>query len=478
MPNLIREDIDSQNAILKVVIGKEDYETTFKDELKKIRSTANIKGFRKGKTPINFLKKMYGKNLLHDIVTKMLQEELAKEVNAETSNYLGQPIPVKDQPPVDFEVNDLIDYEFKFEVGTAPDFEVKGVDGSVAYDFYKAEVPGEKIDEQINLLKRQKGERILVEDDIQEEDIVTLKAKELENGEPKEDGWETTFSVIVTRLEDEIKKEILKKKKGDTVRFNIYKLEKDAKPDYVKKYLLYFTDADIEEGTETNEEYEATIEEVKRLIPAELTPEIFAEMFPDGGISNEQELRDLISLNIAAPDETLANSILYNDMRKKLLEINKPDMPLPEGFLKRWVEVAYDKESEAVLNNFEDFADDMRWTLIKNKLFKKYGFQIDEADVREAARSRIMGYFGGQMYPGMEDMLDKLVNKSMEDPNEVQRLAGEVLSNKLFFKLKEEVTLNEVPVSSEDLAKKMQELEEENKAARAKFDPAATEEEE
>ncbi|MEZ4957120.1 MAG: trigger factor [Saprospiraceae bacterium] len=479
MPNVAREDISSQSAVLKVVIERGDYEPKFNDELKKVKNQASLKGFRKGKTPIGFLKKMYGKKMLADIVTDILQEELGKEVNGENSDYLGRPIPPKDQPRVDFDPNNLEDYEFKFEIGMAPDFEVQGADDSTVCEFYKVTVPEEKIDEQVDLLKRQKGERVEVEDGIKEEDVISLKAKELENGEIKESGWETTFSVITTRMEDDIREEILTKKKGDTLRFNIYKLEKDATPEFVKKYLLNFTEADIEEGTETNEEYEATIEEVKRLVPAELTQEVLEEVLgEEGEKATEEELRSRIRSNIGSTDVSTANTILYRDLKDKLLALNKPNMPLPEEYLKRWVEVGFEKERESILNNFEDFADDMRWTLIKNKLYKKYDFKIEEEEIRQAAESRIMGYFGGQFYPGMEDMIKNLVDKTMENREEVERLATDVLSNKLFFELKNAVTLKEVEVTSEELAEKMKAIEAENQAISAKWAGGSTDEEE
>ncbi len=473
MPNVVKENVDSLNAVLKVVIGKNDYEPVFIDELKKLKNKASIKGFRKGKTPTNFLKKMYGKGLLSDIVTNLLQEELSKEVNGEDSNYLGRPIPTQDHRPVDFDVNELSDYEFKFEIGVAPDFEIKGLDGTMTCDFFKVEVPTEKVEEQIDILKKQKGERIDIEENIEENDVLTLKATELDNGAPKKDGWETTFSIIVSRLEDDVKKEILSKKKGDTIQFNIFKLEKDAKHDYVKKYLLNFTEADIEEGTETGEEYEASIEEVKRLVPAELTQELLDEL----DIANEEELRERIVKNLGMADESSANTILYRDMKNALLDLNKADMPLPNDYLKRWVEVGFTKEADSILSNFDYFVDDMRWTLIKNKLFKKYDFKLEEEELRQAAEGRIMSYFGGQFYPGMEDMIKNLVDKTMENREEVERLAQDVLSNKLFFKLKEEVKLKDVKITSEALAEKIKEIEAENKATSEKLSAPATIEE-
>ena len=57
MPNVVREDIDNLNAVLKVQIGRNDYEPKFNNELKKLRNEATIKGFRKGKTPDQFPEK-------------------------------------------------------------------------------------------------------------------------------------------------------------------------------------------------------------------------------------------------------------------------------------------------------------------------------------------------------------------------------------------------------------------------------------
>ena len=38
--------------------------------------------------------------------------------------------------------------------------------------------------------------------------------------------------------------------------------------------------------------------------------------------------------------------------------------------------VGFNKEAASIMNNFEDFANDMRWTLIKNKLYKRYELKL------------------------------------------------------------------------------------------------------
>jgi trigger factor len=476
MPKVVREDIDSLNAVVKVTIEKDDYQPKFKEELKNIRHKASFKGFRKGKTPDSFIKKMYGKGLLGDIVTKMLQEELSSFMSDEKVNYVGQPLPTQGHATINFDVEDMEDYEFSFDIGIVPDFEIKGIEGFAEYDYYKVEVPEEKVEERLNYLRKRRGERIDAEDNVQEEDLITFDASELDGDNLKEDGWKTTFSILVERIADEaVKNELLGKKKGDKVRFNIYQLEKNAQPDYVKKYLLNFTQADIDEGAETGEAYEATIENVGRLQPAELNQEFFDQVFGEGEINSEEEARERIRNNQSNQFAGDADSLLYRDLRKKLLELNSPDMPLPDDFIKRWLKETRENEADSILNNYDDYANDMRWSLIKNKLFREYDFKLEQAEIEDMAKARVAGYFGGYANP---ELINNFLERIMQDQDQVNSLASEVLSNKLFYKLKDTVKLNEVKVSAEELEEKMKAMEAEIEAARAKTAPAIAAEEE
>lgn len=463
MPKVVREDIDSLNAILVVTIGREDYEPKLKEELKKIRETHSIKGFRKGKTPVSFLKKMYGKSILSDVVTKMLQQEIAGAMSDEGHPYLGNPLPTKDQPVIDFDVNSLTDYIFRFDIGVTPTFEVVGVDKDNTFDYFTVQVPEEKVEAELELLRKQYGVREEITDDILEEDLLTLNAVELDGDSPKTDGWKTTFDILVQKVkDDDLKKELLGKKKGDTVRFNIFNLEADADENYTKKYLLNFSEADIEEGTTTGEMYEAVIETVRRLVPAELNQELFDKVFGEGKLTSEEQVHEELRKRIGQKSKSQAETLLYRELRLRLVDMNRENMPLPEEFLKRWVKTAHEKEAVGILQNFDKFADDMRWSLIKNKLYKQFELDLNEKEIREMALHRVAGYFGSYQYMAL---LENMVNIIMEDPEQVNSIAGEVLSNKLFYKLKDAVSLHEIPVAEEELEEKIKALEEEEKDA-------------
>ncbi len=477
MPKVARKDIDALNAVLTVNIAKDDYEPKFKKELNKIKDKAAIKGFRKGKTPTGFLKKMYGKGLLSDIVTEMLQQEVSAVMNSEEVTFLGQPIPTDDQEAVEFDPNNFKDYIFKFDLGKAPDFEVKGVDSDTEFEIFKVEIPTEKVDERLEYIRKRRGERNETEDTIEEEDMITLNAVELDGDAPKEDGWKTTFSILVNRItEGPVKEEVLTKKKGDTIRFNVYELEDGASQEQVKKYLLNFTQTDIEEGTETGEMYEAVIEKVSRLTPAEMNQKLFDEVFGEGEVSTEEEARKKLAENMGLSFQGQADSLVFRDMRSRLIEMNRETMPLPDDFIKRWLKVGHEKDAERILADYESFADDMRWSLIKNKLYKQYDFKVEEAEIRDLAYNRVASYFGGYY---QQDMLDPIVQRMMEDTDQLNSLVSDLLTDKLLKKFKESVTLKDIKISESEFTEKYQAImEEEERQAKLKNPNLASDEEE
>ena len=80
--NVIREDVDALNAILKVDVQPADYEAKVKETLNKYRKTAKIPGFRPGHVPMGLIQKQYGK--------VVLSEELNKVVNGALQNFIAE----------------------------------------------------------------------------------------------------------------------------------------------------------------------------------------------------------------------------------------------------------------------------------------------------------------------------------------------------------------------------------------------------
>ena len=71
--------------------------------------------------------------------------------------------------------------------------------------------------------------------------------------------------------------------------------------------------------------------------------------------------------------------------------VAKASLSLPEEFLKRWLlAVNKDKLSkEDIDKEFDGFAADFKWQLVRGYLMQKYGFKVDEKDLREAAEAYV-----------------------------------------------------------------------------------------
>ena len=125
--NIERKELAPLNEEITLTIHKDDFEKEFMDELRKYRQQASLKGFRKGKTPMSVVKRMFGKSLLGEIIQKKLEEGINNYLTENKVNTLGQPIPSDDQKEKELDPSSLEDFTYKFEIGISPEFEVQGL---------------------------------------------------------------------------------------------------------------------------------------------------------------------------------------------------------------------------------------------------------------------------------------------------------------------------------------------------------------
>jgi trigger factor len=445
MSKVVRVDKENLSAELTMTITKDDYVPKLDSELKGYLKKAHMKGFRKGKIPMGVIRKMYGQSLLAEVINDTLQKSLTKYLTDENIEILGQPIPSDDQVELNFDIAELQDFEFKFDIGLAPEFEVQGLSKDTSFDRYAIEVSSSMLDKEIEQAKTKFGERESVDTIIEDNDVVTFDAEELEGDKVKENGWASSFSVLVNKIGDEaVKEEILKKKKGDKIKFNVYSLEADAKPETVKKYMLNITEKD--EEVQIGEEFEGTIKEVQRIMPAEVNEAFFDKAFGEGKVKSIEEARSKFEEEITKYYDKQAESLLFRDIQDSLLALN--NVEVPNDFLKRWLKTANEQATEEVIENeYENFAKNLQWSLIKGKIVQKFDLSVAEEEIFESFNERIRGYFQGY---GDELIILNTANRMMEDKKQVDQLYQELMSDKLFVAVREVVAVNDKKISTED----------------------------
>jgi len=441
------DKIDALNATLELELERADYESEYKEELKKYKAQAAMKGFRKGKTPMSFIEKMYGKTILADKINRKLQEKLYAYLEDENIDILGDPLPNAGQDQITFDVKELGNYKFKFDLGLSPELEIVGVDETTEYTKHLIDVTDKMIDEEVEAYRKRFGNSVDTDAIIEENDLIKIEAEEKGSGGVLNNGWATAFTVSVSSLTDDIKAEVLKSKIGDSLDFDIFNLEKDKDEAHVRKYLLQVPEEESER--EIGKDFTGKISEVKRLEPAEINQELFDKVYGKDVVKSNEEMREKIKQNISGFYAKQSTSLMYRDIMQNL--IAKNDMKLPETFLKRWLkETNENVTDDKIEEEFSSFQDNLKWTLIKSKLSKRFGVEVQPEEIRGHLTEKVMQYFQGYGSGIDQSYITDMVNRMAEDKTQLQNAYNEIEADKLFAEIEKKITTEENIVSMDE----------------------------
>ncbi|MDX1446560.1 trigger factor family protein, partial [Lishizhenia sp.] len=223
--NVTRENVDELNAILKVEVAKEDYEKKVNDVLSNYRKQANIPGFRKGKVPMGMIKKQYGAAVLGDELNKIVNDALYNYIQENEIEILGNPIP-KNDAEVKGDFNNPADFEFTYEIGLAPEFDIK-LSGRNKYDYVKVKADDKVVDQEIDNMRRRYG-KLSAGEKVGENDLVMGQFVELVKKDViKEGGVMNSSTISMEFVEDETtRKKLLGAKVGDVMMVNPEKVSR------------------------------------------------------------------------------------------------------------------------------------------------------------------------------------------------------------------------------------------------------------
>lgn len=455
MAEIIREKKDPQNILCKITIEPEDYNKDFQKELKKYQQEGNFKGFRKGKAPIGFVRKMYGKSAMANQVNKILQDKLMEVMQEELQRLLGQPIPSESQQPVDFDPETPGTFEFHFDMGLSPEIdEIAGLNSDATFEQPMLQIPDEMIDKELETIRMRVGESTFIEENIEGNDMVAIDAVELEGDTPKENGWETNFTVLVNDMVEDKKEEMLGKGVDFTFDFDIFNLEKDLSDDLVRKHLL--KEEDVEKAAAIGHSFRGTVRQINRRIPAEMNEDFFKQAFPSEEITNEEEAREFLKSNIEKYFNSQADSILWQFFRQHLIDHNP--LELPDDFLKRWLLYSNEELTKTQMENeYPVFAENTKWSLIKRKLLDDFQITINDDEINTAIQEAASQRFGSNLDPATMAMI---ISHYRENEEQMETLKEDLITDKLFHKIKEHVTLTPVLLSQEEFVDRIKEMKE------------------
>lgn len=432
--------LDNLNAKLRIDVSRQDYEQKYKTALHDYRKKASFKGFRKGKTPVGYLEKLFGQEVLTKTITDMWMEAVNKYLEEHKVPYIGQPLPAQDQPAVHFDPKELADnYSYTFDIGLLPEFEVKGLDQEI--EWYDVPVTEEQIEDEWKSLLKRKGTYEDVES-IEEGDRVNLRFREMEGLGPKLDGKEHSRLVNLEMISEEVRKELIGKKMGDTIHFEADRFMAKGDAQLFKRYYLNITD----EQEQIADKIEAQVMDITRLKEAEPNEEFFNSVFDPGTVHSEDEAKVVISRALKQRNDAQSDAHLRHMLEHQLMDANPIELPL--DFIARLIDS--NKEGDKETGSPETQANAFRWHFIKEKLVREFDINATQEEVMRAAADRIYNQFGGYLpYDRMKEML----NRYLSDKESMDQVRSSVLDTKLFYILKDKVPVVKKEISPEEFEK-------------------------
>lgn len=434
--NITQDKIDNLNSVLTVKINPEDYKERAEKAIKAQAKKAKLPGFRPGMVPVSHIKRMYGMSILVDEVNNILNSALSNYISENKLEVLGQPLPkTDDNKELNWDFTD--DFEFVYELGLAPEFDLEFTSKDKLI-YYQVKVDPETLASRTTNLRKSYGKMsnpdVSADDDVLYADLKQLSA----DGSVFEDGISATASVRLGQVSDtEIKKSLIGLKKEDIVDVDLQKAF-DGNATIIAKVL----NISEEDAQDLKSKFQLTIKNINRLEESDLNQEFFDKLFGADVVKTEEEFKEKIREELESMMVQNADQKLQADMLQ--FGLDKVKLSLPDDFLKRWLKATNEKLSDEELEQgYEDFARNLRWTLIENKIIKDNKLEIKYEEVFAAAKIRLDSQF--RMYspkPLSEEELGQYTAQFLQNKENANKIFEEVKAQHVFEYLKGVITLD------------------------------------
>ncbi|MEO5562661.1 MAG: trigger factor, partial [Chitinophagaceae bacterium] len=408
----------------------------------------------KGMVPAGLIKKMYGPSLFTDEVLRSVDRELISYLQNDKLDIFAQPLPLEaDIRQLD--VNNPADYTFQFEVGMKPEFQLPDL-GKSAITEYKIMVTDEMINSEIARLQNRYGNMKDEAAVASDEHVLNVLFTEVDgNAVEQEPGAKKENSLLLKYFKEDFRRHLMGKVSNDFVVVQLNQAFDEKELDFIMSDLSL----DKNDPEAAKKHFKIQITKIGLLEKKELNEEFFNQLYPNGEVKSEADFRNKIKEEIEAYWKSQVRNQINDQVYHKL--IDDTEIKFPEGFLKKWLKTQGDPNSDAsksdeqVENEFPVFLNQLKWTLISEKIVKDNAIDVQPDEVRAFAKQQLFGYMGGAMNADAEQQpwVNDYVEKMMKDRKFVEDSYNRIQTQKIFEWTEKEVKPTEKEISAEEFTK-------------------------
>ena len=445
MATVTRENIGLLNDKIVVNVKKEDYLPSSEKALKSYGKKANIPGFRKGMVPSSLIKKMYGASVLTDEVLRTVEKELTKYMVDEKLNIFAQPLPLPENDTRNISVDNPDDYIFAFEVGLKPEFNLPDLSSATVHS-YQVKVTDEMIESEVNRLRLRHGKMEEPETVSSEDNVLNVKFIEVdEAGNEIEGGIQKDNSLLVKYFAPLFREQWMGKKAGDHLVLQLGTAFEDREREWVLQDLGLSKD----DSANLGKTFKVQLTKVGLVVKADLNEDFCKNEYPTQEIKTEEDLRNQIRQDMEEHWKRQSKNMLQHEVYHYL--VDHTQIEFPETFLKRWLkqENEQKKSAEEVEEEFPYFVNQLKWTLVSEKIYRENNLEVTQDDVKSFAKQQLAGYMGMSSLDESQGWVNEYLNRMMQDRKFVEDTYHRLQNDKVLQFAETKVTPTEKEISVE-----------------------------
>lgn len=438
---------NSTEGLIKIKIDQADYQPKYEEKIRDYSRKANIKGFRAGKVPAGVIKKMFGKSILVEEINHMLSHKLSDYIKDNNLRIIGEPLPNREKADT-INWDSQTNFEFEYQIGIAEDFKYD-LSSKVKVTSYPIEVDEKVISETISDLTKRFGKAEYPEVSEATDNLFGQLTPAEEGGFKNE-----TAVIDITKVTKKEQAKFVGLKKGEELTFEISKIfDKDSD-------VATLLDVSEDVAKKAKGKYTLKIENISRVEPAAINQELFDRVFGKDSVADEAAFRAKVKETVSQNYKRETDYFLDHNIEDYYLK--NTQVNLPEGFLKNWLKATSEgKVTDEVLSNeFDAYTRTLKWDLIKNKIAEDAKISVETDEVKVRAKEVILSQFGGAAFAEqLGDRLDAITDNylSHENGQNFMRLYNQLRNDKIMNHIRQNITIDDKPVSVDEFKKIVQE---------------------
>jgi trigger factor len=140
--------------------------------------------------------------------------------------------------------------------------------------------------------------------------------------------------------------------------------------------------------------------------------------------------------------------------------VDHTEIKFPEGFLKKWLKTqkadeknAEEKTDEQVEKEFPSFINQLKWTLISDKIVKENAIQVSPDEIKNYAKQQLFSYMGGANLSDEQPWVNDYIERMMKDRKYVEDAYTRIQAQKIFEWAETQLKPVEKEMTAEDFTK-------------------------